>query len=93
MSGGAPKSNMSDEEKRVAWSRLSEAGLTEIPPGDVPARIKEAKQVALGRLSQLLETANRVRERESVAQSVGTLRKLEKALSHAWFHKGPELSK
>ena len=92
MSGGARKSSMSDEEKRVAWSRLSEAGLTEIRPGDVPDRIKEAKQVALGRLSQLLETANRVRERESVAQSVGTLRKLEKALSHVWFHKRPEVN-
>jgi hypothetical protein len=83
---------MSDEEKRIAWSRLSEAGLTEIRPGDVPNRIREAKQVALQRLSQLLETANRVRERESVAQSLGTLRKLEKALSHAWLHKSAEFS-
>jgi hypothetical protein len=83
---------MSDEEKRIAWSKLSEAGLTEIKPGDVPDLIKQAKHVAMGRLSELLEMANRVRERESVAQSVGTLRKLEQALSHAWLKRTADLS-
>jgi hypothetical protein len=83
---------MSDEEKRLAWNRLSQAGLTEIRPGEVPERIKEAKQVALGRLSELLNAANRVHERESVAQSVGTLRKLEKALSNVWPLKSAEIN-
>jgi len=81
---------MSDEQKRSIWNRLFEAGLTEIKPGDFPERIKEAKYVAMERLSELLESANRVRERESVAQSVGTLRKLEKTLTHAWLQNSPD---
>lgn len=82
---------MSDEENRSVWVRLAEAGLTEIRPGEIPERIKEAKHVAMGRLSELLESANRARERESVAQSLGTLKKLEDALSQAWLRKSPEL--
>ena len=81
---------MSDEQKRSIWNRLFEAGLTEIKPGDIPERIKEAKHVAMERLSELLESANRARERESVAQSVGTLRKLEKSLNHAWLRNSPD---
>jgi len=47
---------------------------------DFPARIKEAKKVVTGRLSELLKAHGDARERESAAYSLGRLRDLEMAL-------------
>jgi hypothetical protein len=64
------------EQERI-WKLLSEAGLIEIPPDEFPERIREAKDVVMGRLSELLEVSNDIRERESAAYSLATLKKLE----------------
>ncbi len=68
-----------DEEtqKEQVWKVLSEAGLIDISPDDFPERIKEAKNVLMGRLSELLEVTTDVQERESAAYSLATLKKLE----------------
>jgi hypothetical protein len=64
------------EHERV-WSLLLEAGFFDIPPDEFADRIKEAKHVVIARLSQLLEMATDIRERESAAYSLATLKKLE----------------
>jgi DNA-binding ferritin-like protein len=68
------------EEERV-WRVLSEAGLIDIPPDEFAERIKEAKHVVMGRLSELLETTTALEERESAAYSLATLKKLEGTVS------------
>ena len=64
------------EQERL-WKLLSEAGLIDIPRDKFPDRIKEAKDVVIGRLSELLKVPNDVQERESAACSLATLRRLE----------------
>lgn len=64
------------EQERV-WSLLFEAGLLDIHPDEFADRIKEAKHVVIGRLSELLQAASDIRERESAACSLATLKKLE----------------
>jgi len=66
-----------ESQKEQVWKVLSEAGLIDISPDDFPERIKEAKSVLMGRLSELLEVTTDVQERESAAYSLATLKKLE----------------
>lgn len=72
-----------ESEKERLWKLLSEAGLLDIPPDEFPERIKEAKDVVMERLSELLEVTNDVQERESAAYSLATLRKLETTLGRS----------
>ena len=72
-----------ESEKEGAWRLLSEAGLIDIAPDEFPKRIKEAKDVVMGRLSKLLEVTNKVQERESAAYSLATLKKLERTLAQS----------
>ena len=73
---------MSGEEKNIQKARksLTDAGLVEIALDQFPERIKEVCHVAMGRLGELLERKNDVDERECVARSVGTLKRLENRL-------------
>lgn len=73
---------MSSEEKHIQKARksLTDAGLVEISLDQFPERIKEVCHVVMGRLGELLERKNDVNEREWVARSVGTLKRLENRL-------------
>ena len=70
-----------ESEKERVWRVLSEAGLIDIPPDEFAERIKEAKHVVMGRLSELLELTTDIQERESAAFSLATLKKLERTVS------------
>ena len=62
---------------RRVWESLRKAGLVEIKVDEFPERIKEVKHVTLGRLGELLELTAGTQEQQSVAHSVGFLKKLE----------------
>jgi len=70
-----------ESEKERVWRVLLEAGLIDIPPDEFAERIKEAKHVVMGRLSELLELTTDIQERESAAYSLATLKKLERTMS------------
>ena len=72
---------MSDDDRsqRVRKS-LTDARLMEIEVEDFPERIREIKQVAIGRLGELLEKDASLHEPRSVAHSLGTLSRLEARL-------------
>jgi hypothetical protein len=72
-----------ESEKERVWRVLSEAGLIDIPPEEFAERIKEAKHVVIGRLSELLELTSDIQERESAAFSLATLKKLERTVSRS----------
>ena len=72
-----------DSEKERIWKLLSEAGLVDITLDDFPERIKQAKDVVMGRLGELLERTNQIQERESAAYSLATLKKLETTLGRS----------
>lgn len=59
------------------WESLRKAGLVEIRIDEFPERIREVKHVALGRLGELLELNGGNQEQQSVAYSLGFLKKLE----------------
>jgi len=69
----------SDEETEAqqVWRALSEAGLVEIRLDEFAERIREVKRIVVGRLHELLDIDTGVKERESAASSLGTLRGLE----------------
>ncbi len=69
-----------ESEKEQVWKLLSEAGLVDITLDEFPERIKEAKHVVMGRLSELLELTTDTQERQSTAYSLATLKKLETTL-------------
>jgi hypothetical protein len=76
----------SDEETegQQAWRVLSEAGLVEIRLDEFAERIRDVKRLVTVRLRELLDFDNRVKERESAAYSLGTLKGLElKLLANA----------
>jgi len=74
------------------WESLTRAGLVEIKLDEFPERIKEVKHVALGRLGELLELKTGIQERQTVAHSLGFLKKLETTLGEdVGLHK-PERS-
>jgi hypothetical protein len=68
-------------EKERVWRVLSDAGLIDIPPDEFAERIKEAKDVVMGRLGELLELTTDIQERESAAISLATLKELERTVS------------
>lgn len=73
--------NRPDEsEKERLWKLLSEAGLIDIGLDDLPERVKEAKDVVMRRLSELLELSTDTQERQSAAYSLATLKRLESTL-------------
>jgi len=76
----------SDEksEAQEVWRSLSEAGLVEIELDEFAPRIKEVKRMVMGHLRELLNFDTGIRERDSAASSLGTLRGLElKVLENA----------
>jgi hypothetical protein len=78
----------SDEEAegQQAWRVLSEAGLVEIRLDEFAERIKDVKRIVGVRLRELLDfnTGIGIKERESAAYSLGTLKGLElKVLANA----------
>lgn len=72
-----------ESEKERVWRVLSEAGLIDIPPDKFAERIKEAKHVVMGRLSELLEQTTDIQEREAAAYSLATLKELERTVSRS----------
>ena len=62
------------------WKSLAEAGLVKVSLDEFLERIKEAKHVAIGRLGELLKLETGIQEQESVAHSLGTLKRLETTL-------------
>jgi hypothetical protein len=81
-----------DRSQRVRKS-LAEARLVEIELDEFPDRIREVKQVAIGRLGELLQNDTGLRERRSVAHSLGTLSRLEATLrADADLHKSGQTS-
>jgi len=70
-----------ESEREQIWRVLSDAGLIDIPPAEFAQRIKEAKHVVMGRLSELLEHTTDIREREAAAYSLATLKELERTVS------------
>lgn len=67
-------------EKEWIWRLLSEAGLIDIRLDELPQRVKEAKDVVVRRLSELLEGSTDIHERQSAAYSLATLKKLQNRL-------------
>jgi len=69
----------SDEEteQQQVWRTLSEAGLVEIRLDEFAERIRDVKRIVIVRLRELLDVNNSVKERESAACSLGTLKGLE----------------
>ena len=76
----------SDEEteQQQLWRALSEAGLVEIRLDEFAERIKDVKRIVTVRLRELLDFNTGIKERESAAYSLGTLKGLElKLLANA----------
>jgi hypothetical protein len=71
--------NEQAQNQRV-WQSLTEAGLVEIKLNEFPDKLKKVKDVAIGWLGELLEQQTAIREQESVAHSLGTLKMLETTL-------------
>ena len=72
---------MSEEDRRQRVRKsLADARLVEIELNEFPDRIREVKQVAIGRLGELLQNDTGLPERRSVAHSLGTLSRLEATL-------------
>jgi hypothetical protein len=66
-----------ETEEQQAWRALSEAGLVEIRLDEFVEKIGDVKRIVIGRLRELLDFNTRIKERESAAYSLGTLRGLE----------------
>ena len=76
----------SDEEtdEQQVWRVLSEAGLVEIRLDEFAEKIEDVKRVVIVRLRELLDFNTGIKERESAAYSLGTLKGLElKLLANA----------
>ena len=73
-----------ETEQQQLWRALSEAGLVEIRLDEFAERIKDVKRIVTVRLRELLDFNTGVKERESAAYSLGTLKGLElKVLANA----------
>ena len=73
-----------ETEEQQVWRALSEAGLVEIRLDEFAERIKDVKRIVTVRLRELLDFNTGVKERESAAYSLGTLKGLElKVLANA----------
>jgi hypothetical protein len=60
------------------WTYLSQAGLTEINPEDLPSRIEGARDVVIEHLLELLEKPGKPMECEPAASTIGTLTELRR---------------
>ena len=68
-------SNAAEEQRdRKA---LSDAGLIEIRLEEFAQRIRDVKSLIMVRLRELIDIGNNIKERESAAYSLGTLKVLE----------------
>jgi len=72
-----------ESENERIWKLLSEAGLLEIAIDDFPSRIKEAKDIVMGRLGELLAVRTETQECQSAAYSLATLKELENTLGRS----------
>jgi len=72
-----------ESEKERPWRILSEAGLLDIAPDEFAERIRDARHVVMGRLSELLGQTTHIQERESAAYSLATLKKLEQTVARS----------
>ena len=73
-----------ETEQQQLWRALSEAGLVEIRLDEFAERIKDVKRIVTVRLRELLDFNTGIKERESAAYSLGTLKGLElKVLANA----------
>ena len=68
-----------DQSQQVRKS-LADARLVEIELDEFPDRIREIKQVAIGRLGELLQDDSGLREGRAVAHALGTLSRVEATL-------------
>lgn len=75
------------------WESLRRAGLAEIRLDEFPEKIKEVKHVTLDRLGELFELTTGLQERQSVAHSLGFLKKLETTVGEDVGLPKPEKSK
>jgi hypothetical protein len=66
-----------ETEEQQAWRALSEAGLVEIRLDEFAEKIGDVKRIVIVRLRELLDFNTGIKERESAAYSLGTLRGLE----------------
>jgi hypothetical protein len=73
MSGSEEKT----EDQQTPWKALSEAGLVEIRLDEFADRIRDVKRIVMGHLRELLDFDTSMKERESAAYSLGTLKGLE----------------
>ncbi|HST12131.1 MAG TPA: hypothetical protein VLL05_17280 [Terriglobales bacterium] len=80
-----------DRNEQIRKS-LADARLVEIELDEFPDRIREVKQVAVGHLGELLQQDAALREHRSVAQSLGTLSRLEATLRADADRQKPEQS-
>ena len=72
---------MSEEDRtQQVRKSLADARLVEIELNEFPDRIREVKQIAIGRLGELLQKETGQHERRSIAHSLGTLSRLEASL-------------
>jgi hypothetical protein len=73
-----------ETEEQQAWRALSEAGLVEIGLDEFAEKIGDVKRIVIVRLRELLDFNTGIKERESAAYSLGTLKGLElKLLANA----------
>ena len=73
---------MSDENNKAyrRGNSLTDSGLVEIGPDQFPEKIRDVKRLAIGRLEELLQLKTGLEEQRYVAHSLGTLKRLEKAI-------------
>jgi hypothetical protein len=73
-----------ETEEQQVWRVLSEAGLVEIRLDEFAKKIEDVKRIVILRLRELLDLNSGIKERESAAYSLGTLKGLElKVLANA----------
>lgn len=65
------------EDEQPPWRVLSEAGLVEIRLEEFADRIRDVKRIVMVHLRELLDFDTSMKERESAAYSLGTLKGLE----------------
>jgi hypothetical protein len=69
--------SQSEEEADEQRRALSDTGLVEIRLDEFAERIRDVKRIVAVRLRELMDFNTGIRERDSAAYSLGTLRELE----------------
>lgn len=83
----------SEEETEEQRRALSETGLVEIRLDEFAERIRDVKRIVAVRLRELMDFNTGIRERDSAAYSLGTLRELELKLQANPPKPGPSTPK